>query len=96
VHRAVTDDCVSCHPEHAGRDAKIRHFDKASFNHAEETGFAFDGKHAALAKECAKCHKEGGPFTFQQVKLTITVRDHQPEPRIVTFSHTVHSKVADC
>jgi len=46
--------------------------------------------------ECAKCHKEGGAFTFQQVKLTITVRDHPPEPRIVTFSHTVHAKAADC
>ena len=28
-----------------------------SFNHAEETGFALDGKHAAIATNCEKCHK---------------------------------------
>jgi len=57
VHRDVTDDCVSCHVEHAGANAELRPLNPKSFNHAEETGFALDGKHAAIAKDCAKCHK---------------------------------------
>jgi hypothetical protein len=57
VHRDVTDDCVSCHVEHAGADAELRPLDPKSFNHAEETGFALDGKHAAIAKDCERCHK---------------------------------------
>ena len=57
VHRNVTDDCVSCHVEHAGVDAELRPLDVKKFNHAEETGFPLDGKHAAIAADCAKCHK---------------------------------------
>jgi hypothetical protein len=57
VHRAVTNDCVSCHIEHAGRDADIIRLDRKTFNHLEETGFPLDGKHAVLAADCAKCHK---------------------------------------
>jgi len=57
VHRAVTNDCVSCHMEHAGRDADIRPIDHKKFNHLQETGFPLDGKHAVLAGDCAKCHK---------------------------------------
>ncbi len=57
VHRAVNGDCVSCHVEHAGRDADIRPIDTKSFKHLEETGFPLDGKHAALAANCAQCHK---------------------------------------
>ncbi len=56
VHRAVTDDCVTCHVEHAGIDAELRPLDKARFDHRVETGFVLDGKHAAIAKECTKCH----------------------------------------
>ena len=54
VHRDVTDDCVSCHVEHAGRDGELRPLDPASFDHLEETGFALDGRHADV--KCAKCH----------------------------------------
>ncbi|TAM44077.1 MAG: hypothetical protein EPN53_17190, partial [Acidobacteria bacterium] len=56
VHRDVKGDCVSCHIEHAGRDADIRPVDHKGFNHLEETGFPLDGKHAAIAADCAKCH----------------------------------------
>ncbi|MEJ2190323.1 MAG: cytochrome c3 family protein, partial [Acidobacteriota bacterium] len=57
VHRDVTDDCVTCHVEHAGRDADIRPLDVNDFDHLEETGFALDGRHQKVAQDCAKCHK---------------------------------------
>ena len=57
VHRDVTGDCVMCHVEHAGLDADMRPIDPKTFNHAEETGFALDGRHAPLAADCARCHR---------------------------------------
>lgn len=57
MHRDVTDDCVTCHVEHAGIDAELRPFDAARFDHAAETGFPLDGLHAPLARECSRCHK---------------------------------------
>lgn len=55
VHRNVSNDCVACHVEHAGRDAELRPFDRKHFDHAAETGFPLDGRHAPLA--CEQCHK---------------------------------------
>jgi len=57
VHRDVTNDCVSCHVEHAGSNAELRPLDPKRFDHADETGFALDGRHAAIATNCEKCHK---------------------------------------
>lgn len=57
VHREVTGDCEACHLEHQGIDVDIRPLDPADFDHAAETGFVFEGKHAALAKSCPACHK---------------------------------------
>ena len=57
VHRAVTDDCVRCHVEHAGAEAELRRFDTRTFNHAVETGFPRDGLHARATATCAACHK---------------------------------------
>ena len=56
VHRNVKDDCVRCHSEHNGADGELRPFDTRRFDHAAETGFALDGRHAAVAANCAKCH----------------------------------------
>jgi hypothetical protein len=50
-------ECVSCHPEHGGRDFKLIVWDSGTpekFDH-QKTGFVLEGKHAPL--ECAKCHK---------------------------------------
>jgi hypothetical protein len=58
VHRAVTGQCNSCHPEHRGPDAELRKIDTRNFNHAAETGFALENKHAKLAADCAACHKK--------------------------------------
>ncbi len=55
VHRAVTTDCVTCHAEHAGVDGQLRPFDLRKFNHAVDTAFPLDGKHAVVT-DCAKCH----------------------------------------
>jgi hypothetical protein len=57
VHRDVAGDCVGCHVEHMGVDAELRPLDVRAFDHAAETGFVLDGRHAALARDCAKCHK---------------------------------------
>ncbi|HEX7485522.1 MAG TPA: hypothetical protein VF332_05180, partial [Vicinamibacterales bacterium] len=57
VHRNVAGACEGCHAEHAGAHAELRPFDPRRFNHAAETGFALDGRHAPLAQTCARCHK---------------------------------------
>jgi len=57
VHREVTGDCEACHQEHQGTDFDIRPLDPKDFDHAAETGFVFEGKHAGPAKNCPACHK---------------------------------------
>lgn len=56
IHRSATE-CVSCHVEHAGAAAELRHLDTRTFNHAAQTGFALDGLHARTAANCSACHK---------------------------------------
>ena len=58
VHRTVTGDCNACHVEHRGADADLRQIDTPRFNHAAETGFALENKHAKLAANCSACHKK--------------------------------------
>ncbi len=55
VHRAVKDDCASCHVEHAGENGDLLHFETKGFDHKGETGFALTGLHAPL--DCKACHK---------------------------------------
>ncbi|MFN7989248.1 MAG: cytochrome c3 family protein [Thermoanaerobaculia bacterium] len=57
VHRDVKGECAACHAEHAGRDAELRPFETRGFDHARETGFPLDGRHAPLAEKCAACHR---------------------------------------
>jgi len=57
VHRDATE-CVSCHVEHTGREGELRPFDTRAFDHARDAGYPLDGKHTAVAADCAKCHKE--------------------------------------
>ena len=50
-------ECVSCHPDHGGRDFKLIVWGSGTpekFDH-QQTGYALEGKHAQAA--CAKCHK---------------------------------------
>ena len=57
VHRDVTDDCArATSSTPASTPTSDRSIPK-SFDHAAETGFPLDGRHAPLAKDCAKCHK---------------------------------------
>ena len=58
VHREVTSDCSPCHVEHRGADADLRPLNTQHFNHAAETGFPLENKHAKLATDCAACHKK--------------------------------------
>ncbi len=58
VHRSVTGDCARCHKEHRGVDADLRAVDPQTFNHAAETGFALEGRHAKVAATCNACHKK--------------------------------------
>ncbi len=66
IHKAVTDDCVACHVEHAGADAELRPFDLTRFDHQADTGFALDGLHAPIASDCAKCHTTRSFLTASQ------------------------------
>jgi hypothetical protein len=55
--RLGTKECVSCHPEHGGRDFKLVVWDGGApekIDHQAKTGFALEGKHAVA--QCAKCH----------------------------------------
>ena len=56
VHRDVGDECGICHTEHQGADAELRPLDRASFDHATETGFPLAGPHARVKETCARCH----------------------------------------
>lgn len=56
VHRGVTDDCARCHAEHGGPASDLRRLDVKTFDHAAETGFALEGRHASVAAKCAACH----------------------------------------
>ncbi len=47
-------ECVSCHKEHLGADAKTYLFDPETFDH-DLTGFTLTGRHDRIA--CAGCHK---------------------------------------
>ena len=82
VHRDVTGDCASCHVEHAGVDAELRPFDPASFDHAVETGFPLDGRHAAVAKNCARCHKTRSFLARDPGLQHLPHRHSQAEPRV--------------
>ena len=57
VHRAVTDDCVTCHVEHQGVEGELRPFDRARFDHARDAGYPLEGRHAPVAANCAACHR---------------------------------------
>jgi hypothetical protein len=57
VHRDVPGSCEGCHAEHRGLAVDLRPLDIRQFNHATETGFALDGRHAPLSRDCARCHK---------------------------------------
>lgn len=54
---AAREPCATCHPDHAGRDFDLVHWEEGSaerFDHAR-AGWALEGRHAATA--CAACHK---------------------------------------
>jgi len=57
VHRDAGGGCVTCHVDHAGVDGELRPFDRVSFDHARDAGFALSGRHAPLAAKCDSCHK---------------------------------------
>ena len=78
VHREVTGDCAACHVEHAGADAELRPFDPKSFDHATETGFPLDGRHAAIARDCAKCHKTRSFLALTPACTTCHTDIHKP------------------
>jgi hypothetical protein len=53
---ARSKDCNGCHPDHAGRDFDLVHWDEGAaerFDH-RRTGYPLTGKHATL--QCTACH----------------------------------------
>lgn len=91
VHRAVTD-CVSCHVEHVGTDADLRHFDTRRFNHAAETRFPLDGQHARVATTCVACHKTRSFLTAQSTCVSCHADPHKGS--LGTTCTTCHSTAA--
>jgi hypothetical protein len=63
-------DCARCHAEHNGRTFQLIRQDRQSFNHAEQTGFALQGKHREL--KCETCHNEKkmNPVVRKVIRLT--------------------------
>jgi hypothetical protein len=54
-HFAVNgNNCVTCHKDHMGKDARITVLDRSQFDHTK-TGFALSGKHTT--KDCEDCHR---------------------------------------
>jgi hypothetical protein len=78
VHRDATGDCAGCHVEHAGVDAELRPFDQKNFDHGTETGFVLDGRHVAIAKDCAKCHKTRSFLSVTPTCSTCHIDIHKP------------------
>ena len=70
VHRDVTTECTRCHVEHAGVDAELRPFNLASFDHGRDAAYALEGRHAAVAKDCAKCHTSRSYLTLSPACTT--------------------------
>ena len=50
---AIRQECIACHKEHLGVDAKTYLFDPEKFDH-DLTGFTLSGKHGKIS--CADCH----------------------------------------
>src|SRR5512144_926837 len=76
VHPREGKECATCHPEHAGRDFDLVHWEEGSearFDHAR-AGYALEGKHAAL--ECRACHK---PALQHAADAAIMKRAHPEE-----------------
>src|SRR5665213_97607 len=55
-HGMLTNSCIHCHTEHAGRSSDSTVFPVKNFDHKALTGFALDGKHAEA--KCVACHSE--------------------------------------
>jgi hypothetical protein len=77
VHRNVTDTCASCHKEHQGADADLRHLDRQTFDHAAETGFPLDGLHARVGTTCSACHKTRSFLTVRPACQTCHQDPHK-------------------
>ena len=55
--REAKKECARCHPDHAGRDFAMIHFEEGAperFDH-RRSGWPLEGKHAELS--CRQCHK---------------------------------------
>jgi len=92
VHRNAGDQCVGCHAEHAGLDAELRPFDPARFDHAAETGFPLEGRHAPLARDCAKCHRTRSFLTARTECAACHQDPHRPT--LGANCQTCHSTAA--
>jgi len=56
---ASLQDCNHCHVDHKGRDADIRPFSRAGFDH-DLTAYPLRGAHKTVL--CESCHAPGAPF----------------------------------
>jgi hypothetical protein len=63
-HATLGTGCEACHAEHRGRDhVLIPDLSKdPKFNHAKQTGWPLEGKHAPPRTACIDCHTEPGVY----------------------------------
>jgi hypothetical protein len=93
VHRNAASGCVSCHIDHAGTDTDLRHFDQTKFDHARDTSYPLDGRHAAVSRKCASCHKTRSYLTAQTRCISCHADVHKPT--LGAVCETCHQVSAD-
>jgi hypothetical protein len=72
VNSAIGDnDCSRCHSEHGGREFALIHWPEpqSKFDHRKQTGFALEGKHAALM--CAQCHTSRNIAAVRRTEIAL-------------------------
>jgi Cytochrome c7 and related cytochrome c len=65
---STSGNCVACHSEHNGRDFALVHWQPSqqAFDH-RQTGYALEGKHAALT--CQQCHNSKNIANRAEIKV---------------------------
>lgn len=74
-------DCARCHSEHNGEDFRLIHWEPSQekFDHGK-TGYALEGKHAAI--QCQQCHTA----KFMQPQMRALIRQKDPNKSFLGLS----------
>jgi len=67
-------DCARCHLEHNGAKFSLIRLQRKDFNHAAQTGFALEGRHAQ--QNCESCHSAKRIATDARREIKVKNLDH--------------------